>query len=294
MAVAEEDQRLGAALRQGREARELPVDQVADALFLTAATVRALEAEDWEQLPSPVFVRGYIRNYARFLAVDQNALLQAYDDLAPASSHNPPTGEAARWGDLDKRHLRRLGLMGAIILLLVAGAAFVWWTKPFLENGGDGAPQTPAQPTTAVPDSAPLPAEPALREAAPRSGPSPRPDSAPSPAEPAPQDSPPTGADDLPTGPQLLQRHVRITPDGEDELELAFTGKSWVEVRNTDAKQLYAAEGRQGELWRLEGQGPFHLVLGYAPGITLRFNGEAVSLRQHTEENQVASLVLGR
>lgn len=305
MAVAAEDLQPGAVLRQGREARGLPVEQIAEALFLTAATVRALEADDWEQLPAPVFVRGYIRTYARLLALDQNALLKAYDDLTPASSNNAPTGEAPRWGDLDKHHLRRLGLMGVIILLLVGlGAALIWWAKPFFENGGDEAPQTPAQPITAVPESAPLPAQmdrdAELTAGVAQVGQEDENESGPGDgqgpsllAEPAPHASLSPLADGLPTGPRLLERHVRITSDGEDELELTFVGKSWVEVRDTDGPQLYAAEGRQGELWRLEGQGPFHLVLGYAPGVTLLFNGEAVSLRQHTVENQTASLVLG-
>lgn len=296
----------GAALRQAREARGLSVQQAAEALFLSAAAVRALEAEQWAQLPAPVFVRGYIRAYARLLALQQDALVQAYDALSPTSTATAAADEAAQWGSLDKLRFRRLGLMWAIILLLLVGvgAALIWWANPSFENGG-GAPQAPTQPIAAAPESAPPSAqmagdaEPAA-QAAPR-GQSGEGESGldggpglPSLAEPAPPAGRPPSVNGLPSGPQLLERHLRITTDGDDELELAFVEKSWVEVRNTDAVQLYAAEGRQGELWRLDGQGPFHVVLGYAPGVTLRFNGEPVSLRQHTAENQVASLVLGR
>ena len=37
----------------------------------------ALEANDWDRLPAPVFVRGYIRAYARLMALDDEELLES-------------------------------------------------------------------------------------------------------------------------------------------------------------------------------------------------------------------------
>lgn len=74
MAVATEGP--GAALQAAREARELSVPQVADQLRLSSAAVTALEANDWDRLPAPVFVRGYIRAYARLMALDDEELLE--------------------------------------------------------------------------------------------------------------------------------------------------------------------------------------------------------------------------
>ena len=65
----------GAALQAARLARQLSVAQVADRLKLSAAVVAALEANEWDRLPAPVFVRGYIRAYARLMALDDEALL---------------------------------------------------------------------------------------------------------------------------------------------------------------------------------------------------------------------------
>ena len=66
----------GQALQAAREARELSVPQVADQLKLSSAAVTALEANDWDRLPAPVFVRGYIRAYARLMTLDGEALLE--------------------------------------------------------------------------------------------------------------------------------------------------------------------------------------------------------------------------
>lgn len=74
--MAETSEGPGAALQAAREARELSVPQVADQLKLSSAAVAALEANDWDRLPAPVFVRGYIRAYARLMALDDEELLE--------------------------------------------------------------------------------------------------------------------------------------------------------------------------------------------------------------------------
>jgi cytoskeleton protein RodZ len=84
----------------------------------------------------------------------------------------------------------------------------------------------------------------------------------------------------------------RITPDGDDRLGLAFSDDCWVEVRDLEGRRLYSNLSRGGSELTLAGQGPFRVLLGYAPGASLRFNDEPVPLEPHTRNN-VASLVLG-
>ena len=73
--MAEAEEGPGAALQAAREARQLSVPQVADQLKLSSAAVTALEANDWDRLPAQVFVRGYIRAYARLMGLDDEELL---------------------------------------------------------------------------------------------------------------------------------------------------------------------------------------------------------------------------
>src|SRR5574339_387327 len=70
----------GASLRAARTAQKLAIGEVARQLRLSVAQVEALEAGAFERLPGPVFVRGFIRNYARLLRQDPAPLLR---DLAP-------------------------------------------------------------------------------------------------------------------------------------------------------------------------------------------------------------------
>ena len=85
----------------------------------------------------------------------------------------------------------------------------------------------------------------------------------------------------------------RITASGQDRLAFTFSDDCWVEVRDTAGRTLYSDLNRADSALTLVGQGPFRILLGYAPGVQLRFNGEAVPLAPHTRDN-VATLVLGQ
>ena len=59
----------GALLAAGRQAKELTLDEVGDALNLSPQTVTWLETDDFDALPAPAFTQGYIRNYAKYVDI---------------------------------------------------------------------------------------------------------------------------------------------------------------------------------------------------------------------------------
>ena len=69
----------GAQLARVRAERGLTLEDLAQALNLSLTTLRALEADDLSRLPSPIFVRGYLRAYARLLLVPSAPVLAAFE-----------------------------------------------------------------------------------------------------------------------------------------------------------------------------------------------------------------------
>ncbi|MDR3220388.1 MAG: helix-turn-helix domain-containing protein, partial [Candidatus Accumulibacter sp.] len=67
---------VGKRLRLAREARGVAIGEAATALKLSPHQVKAMEANDWFQLPRSV-TRGFVRNYARYLELDAEPLMQA-------------------------------------------------------------------------------------------------------------------------------------------------------------------------------------------------------------------------
>ena len=66
---------VGPRLRAAREAQGLSVEEAAGRLRLMHRQIDAMEREDFESLGQPVFARGFVRNYARLLGLDPDALL---------------------------------------------------------------------------------------------------------------------------------------------------------------------------------------------------------------------------
>jgi cytoskeleton protein RodZ len=67
---------VGEILRQAREERGFTIDQASEILYLKRRVIQALESGDRAALPHPVYVKGYIAQYAK--------LLKVYDRVAPA------------------------------------------------------------------------------------------------------------------------------------------------------------------------------------------------------------------
>jgi len=78
-------------LRQGREARGLTVPQVADATKMRTDHVRALEAGDYNVFVAPVYIRGFVRTYARLLKLDDADLMRTLEtELAQTEKFSEP------------------------------------------------------------------------------------------------------------------------------------------------------------------------------------------------------------
>lgn len=96
---------IGKTLKDCRESVNLSVREVADALHVRTKYIEAIEAGDLSTLPSEVYVRGYIRNYAPLVGLNANELLgrfekpvqatvstSAYYYPVPTKTHNAPSG----------------------------------------------------------------------------------------------------------------------------------------------------------------------------------------------------------
>ena len=68
-------QTIGQRLKAAREEKNLTLDQVFEATRIRVPYLRALELDDLSSMPSPVQARGYLRNYAEYLELDIDQLL---------------------------------------------------------------------------------------------------------------------------------------------------------------------------------------------------------------------------
>lgn len=75
-----DDEGIGPTLRRLREARRLTLADASMRLKFTKRQLDALEGEQWHLLPQGMSLRGFVKNYARYLEADVDALLTMLDN----------------------------------------------------------------------------------------------------------------------------------------------------------------------------------------------------------------------
>lgn len=68
----------GEELRREREIRGISVKEIAEATKVSRRFLEAIENDDYRSLPAPVFSRGFVREYARYLGLDSDDMVARY------------------------------------------------------------------------------------------------------------------------------------------------------------------------------------------------------------------------
>lgn len=255
----------GRDLRAAREARNLSQETVAKQLHLDINLVRGLEEDDYGKFAAPIFVTGNLRAYARLLGIAPEPLIEAYQALGVATtpalervahiSHQPEPvsrGQVPRW------------LVWAVAVSVVVAVIVVWRSEagkmlsPIMELSllsdrapSDGAitaplpvPESTPQDPAAMPPAEFAPAAPAAREAAP----------------------------------------APVKAASSATLDLKASKPSWVEVKDGAGNRLFYDLMVPGDAQHLKGSPPFDVLLGYAPGVTVLYDGKQVDHTAYARE----------
>jgi len=115
-------------LRAGRERQKLTVAEAADATKIKSDHIRALEAGQWKTFTAPVYLRGFIRNYAGYLRLEVPQLMRELEAELVKSRHFPETSSLSppAPGPLDFVALWLSRLKWRLILPIVLIAGVVW------------------------------------------------------------------------------------------------------------------------------------------------------------------------
>jgi cytoskeleton protein RodZ len=113
----------GARLMAERRAQGLSLGDIARQLKLSVRQVEALERDDHAAFSGAVFVRGFLRNYAKLLHLNPDFLLEQISVAAPApiAPATVPAVPAVRMPTSDRRDRRprNFGVLGGIAILVV-------------------------------------------------------------------------------------------------------------------------------------------------------------------------------
>jgi cytoskeleton protein RodZ len=309
----------GETLRAARESKNWSLSSVAKQLNLSERSLTQIEAGDFSQLPGHTFARGYVRAYAKLLGLDQNRLVQQFDQHTGTDA----TGSRVNsLGHIDQpvRLSRSMVRFFTFVLTLVIGVgAFLWWQdRSARTQSGPSVTALErieveaADGTTEIHllDRGEEPVEPAIDEPIEPtpsavdedvSGPSAevlQPEGQPAAEAPAEQGEAAPSSEVSAPAPQAVTSEApvaeaEVVAPGEGRLSLDYIADCWTRVTDADGKVLFSGLAKAGSSRTLVGKTPLDLHLGFASGVRVSFNGEAVSLSGKTR-GETARLKLGQ
>ncbi len=272
LAEREPEQKIGpgSRLREAREARKLSIEAAAGQMRIDPALVRALEEDDYGKFAAPIFITGNLRAYARLLDLPPEPLLDAYHGLG--RDEPPALKQVKRYPRLSSSP----SFTPAIIVLLAVAVAvllFLGWRDgaqlPTFAPGNDAESPLPEAPVFSAPPELDGGGVAMQFEGE---------------SDDAGAQTPPVAMESAPAA-LVEQAPSRAAPStARATLSLKADQASWVEVRDASGRRLLYDLLDPGAMRNLDGVPPFEVLLGYAPGVTVEFNGKLVDHGPYTRK----------
>jgi len=241
---------VGETLRRQRVNRHLELDQISKDLKISCRMLAAIEDERFDRLPGGVFSRSFVRQYARYLGVDETEIARQLEEMlepmapeavpvAPAVTQTPapapiPISRMDNWQSIGRRDraiwrspLFALGLV--VIAMLGCAGIYAWWQR--------------APHPISVHAFAPVPA----------------PSPAPSPTH--------TAAVQAVSAVPASAAPVRVEMTAEEP--------AWVEIKS-DGHVEYAGTLQANQTRTVDANTMVVLILGNAGGVTISLNGKPI------------------
>ncbi len=273
----------GAALCSARQAAGLSVGEIAAQMRISPRQVQALEADRYADLPGAVFVRGFIRNYARVLKLDPVPLLYA---LEPALDPEAPLRAHATAGTLPvsarRDHSRLLlVLFGVLFVAVIVAGGYELWSRQKEQGRATPAPEKSVK-SISVPPAAPLAARPEPADSHALASPSALQDSVPvlpqaveSPVAPARAIAEPASSDS----------DSRVPGPRAARIGMHFTRTTWVEIRDREGRVVFSGTGQATSEQKLEATPPLSVIVGDAGGVRITYNGKPLDVASPAARN---------
>lgn len=295
----------GEILCRARKEKGLAVEEVILHLGITQRTLNALEKDEYEALPSPLYVKGYIRRYCSILNMSDTQVLADFD--AKVKELGLVNKEPSIRLDRDSSRKRiNWTLIIPIILVLLLAILILW---SFLSKTADPEtkelPLTPQESTRLEPLINSGVISPDYKEI----------------------DTPVIETKDISvidksvvavsdaerrhTGANLveielqnikqtiaepsillLSKEKHVVTKNSQTLQINVTKQSWIQILDAKGDILLADLKPSGYQKEVKGTAPFKVTLGYAPGVELTFNGKTVDI-PIVGNNNTAKLKVG-
>ena len=237
---------IGDLLRRERERQNLSIKDIEKATSIRALYIDAIEKGEYKTLPGEVYAKGFVRNYANYLKLNANEIVNAFNeemhpqeemqDAAGASAAEEARQEQSAERNREEYRGPKITSLesypmekkshGVRNALMVAAAVFVVAFAALIAFGGDEEPSAPA----------------------------------------------PRAKTQTQQGQKQTEAAPKPTVDGV-EVKLSFTDRCWTEVV-VDGKTEFEGTAEKGKVLTLKGKDKVRITAGNAGALNYSLNGK--------------------
>ena len=270
-AINQAAQELGALLKAKRTEKNIAIGEVAERLKFSAKQIESLESGDYKGLPEPIFVKGFIKTYGRFLGLDTDQVTSLLNEVFPSQVSAAPAATAIEnqtslnFQDQKKSKSFPKWVPLVVVAAVVVGAVYLWQSKSTeqnrqqekstLEVGDVAQPQLATDNVQVVPMKA----------------------SATNAASAAVSASAPVAAS-------------AAVADGSIQIKVRY--RSNLIVTDADGTPLHSGIVASNSSHQFKGKAPYQVRIGYATGSEISFNGQAIDIKNHFVDGKTAALTV--
>ncbi|MEC6824726.1 cytoskeleton protein RodZ [Photobacterium piscicola] len=296
--------RPGDMLRQAREQLGYSQLDIANRLRLRLSVINDIESNCFDSEKISTFTRGYVRSYAKYVGLDDVAVVALLDDYGHSKPKAQEMQSFSRRTNREAHDSRIMGLTWILAVIFVGVTAVWWWQNSHLDR--DTTPVvdvanvdkvTPATETTTtaavvtssaidtstatVTDGTPSTASAAITTLV-------NPDAVPTPAvitDVATIMAKPVAATTATvaetTEPEVATPAVTTEVEAAPALQLAFAADCWVDIRDANGKRLESGIKTAGQTLDINGKAPFRVRLGAPSAVKIELKGQPFDLSRY-------------
>ena len=237
---------IGDLLRRERERQNLSIKDIEKATSIRALYIDAIEKGEYKTLPGEVYAKGFVRNYANYLKLNANEIVNAFnEEMHPQeelheAAESSSAEEARQVQPVERNREEYRGPKitslesypmeksshGVRKALMVAVAVFVVAFAALIAFGGDEEPSAPA----------------------------------------------PRAKTQTQQGQKQTEAAPKPAADGV-EVKLSFTDRCWTEVV-VDGKTEFEGTAEKGKVLTLKGKDKVRITAGNAGALNYSLNGK--------------------
>jgi cytoskeleton protein RodZ len=120
---------LGEQLKAARTAMDKSLAEISNDTNISKQYLAALEEDKYDVFPAPIYIRGFLSVYARYVGLDPEALMDQYDKSNMLGKLRETSEGTERKPKAERKTSRRLIPLIVIILAIVCLAIVAWFNR---------------------------------------------------------------------------------------------------------------------------------------------------------------------